>query len=141
MSQKFFAMLMIFIKFFYRCGPGLLRRERKKRTRKFAMFPSEVMAILILFHRLGYRNFKNFYLGYVPSMLGKEFPNRVSYNRFIELGQSVLIPLCAYLNTRRVSSKGIAFVDSLSLRVCHNRRISRHKTFLGIAERGKDSVD
>lgn len=105
------------------------------------MCPAEVMTLLILFHRLGYRNLKNFYLGYVPLVLGKEFPNRVSYNRFVELEQSVFIPLCAYLHTRRVPSKGIAFVDSLSLRVCHNRRISRHKTFLRTAARGKNSVD
>jgi hypothetical protein len=54
---------------------------------------------------------------------------------------SVLIPLCAYLQSRRVSSQGIAFVDSLPLKVCHNRRIPRHRTFANVAERGKNSVD
>ena len=55
--------------------------------------------------------------------------------------QSVLTPLCAYLHTCRVTSRRIAFVDAMLLKVCHNRRIPRHKTFEGIAERGKSSVD
>lgn len=119
---------------------SMFPQKKRIRHRKFKMSESEVMTLLILFHQSGYRNFKQFYTGYVPALLGKDFPNRVSYNRFIELSQSVLIPLCAYLHTRRVSSKGIAFVDSTPLRVCHNKRISRHKTFRGTAQRGKTSM-
>lgn len=74
-------------------------------------------------------------------MLKPEFPKRVSYTRFVELAQSVFLPRCAYLYTRRVTSRGIAFVDSTPIRVCHNRRSSRHRTFEGIAQRGKNSVD
>ena len=73
-------------------------------------------------------------------MLNGEFPKRVSYNRFVELAQSVLVPLCAYLSTRRVTSKGISFVDSTPLRVCRNKRIPRHKGFRGTAQRGKTSM-
>ena len=119
---------------------GLLVEGKGKRKRKYVMHPSEVMSLLILFHCSHYRNFKNYYLHYVPRVLGSEFPNRVSYNRFIELAHSVIIPLSAYLNIRRVTSRGIAFVDSMPLRVCHNKRIPRHKTFKGIAERGKTSM-
>ncbi|WP_387693354.1 transposase, partial [Photorhabdus sp. RM71S] len=35
---------------------------------------------------------------------------------------------------------GLAFVDSTSIRVCHNIRIPRHKVFDGIAKRGKGSM-
>jgi len=105
------------------------------------MSPAEVMTLLILFHHSSYRNLKHFYTQYVPKILGREFPHRVSYNRFVELEPSVLMPLCAYLHTRRVTSRGIAFVDSTPLKVCHNKRIPRHKTFASIAERGKTSVD
>lgn len=120
---------------------SLLPEHRPQRHRQFSMSPSEVMTILILFHCSGFRNLKTFYTSYVSNFLKPEFPNQVSYNRFVELEQSVLIPLCAYLNTRRVASKGIGFADSMPLRVCHNRRISRHKTFKDIAARGKTSVD
>ena len=77
----------------------------------------------------------------MPSVLKPEFPKRVSYNRFIELAKSVLIPLGAYLYTRRVTSRGIAFIDSTPIRVGHNKRIPRHRTFKGMAQRGKNSVD
>jgi len=39
------------------------------------------------------------------------------------------------------SPTGIGFVDATSLKVCHNRRIKRHKVFDGLAARGKTSVD
>ncbi|MEH2274226.1 MAG: transposase [Nostoc sp.] len=35
----------------------------------------------------------------------------------------------------------IGFIDSTSLKVCHNRRISRHRVFKDLAARGKTSVD
>ncbi len=114
--------------------------ERRKRNRKFTVSPAEVMTLLILFHRSGYRDFKHFYNDYVPFVLNRKFPERVGYNRFIELAQSVLIPVRAYLNTRRVTSKGTASVDSTPLRVCHDKRIPRHKGFKETAERGKSST-
>ncbi|CAK0751584.1 transposase [Gammaproteobacteria bacterium] len=120
---------------------SLLPDEKSQRMRESTMHPSEVMTILILFHSSGFRSLKNFYLYYVSSALGKAFPKLVSYNRFVELEKSVLIPLTAYLNTRRVTSRGIAFVDSTKLQVCHNRRIPNHKTFKEFAARGKTSVD
>ncbi len=38
-------------------------------------------------------------------------------------------------------NQGVGFVDATSLKVCHNRRIKRHKVFDGLAQRGKTSVD
>ncbi len=90
--------------------------------------------ILILFHSSNY--FKNYYTQYIPHILGKEFPKRVSY--FVELSQSVLIPLCAYLPTRRVSSQGIAFIDSTPILVYES--IPLHRTFNGEAQRGRSSI-
>lgn len=112
-----------------------------QRHRAFTLTPSEVMTIIIHFHRSHYRHFKHYYQEQVSVELRWAFPRLVSYQRFVELMPSVLIPLCAYLQSRRVSSHGIAFVDSLPLKVCHNRRIPRHRTFANVAERGKNSVD
>ena len=69
------------------------------------------------------------------------FPRIVSYNRFVELMPSALVPLCGYLQTRKGACSGISFIDSTSLKVCHNRRIHSHKVFDGCARRGKTSVD
>ncbi|MGR3952016.1 MAG: hypothetical protein QRY74_03825 [Chlamydia sp.] len=54
---------------------------------------SEVMTIFILFHIVGYRNFKTFYNGYVLQVLKRQFPNCPSYNRFLELKKSIAFPL------------------------------------------------
>ena len=115
--------------------------SQRQRQRSFTMSPSEVMTIIIHFHRSHYRNFKNYYLSCICGQaLRQEFPRRVSYNRFVELMQSVLIPLSIYLHLRRVSSRGIAFIDSTPIAVCHNRRITRHRTFVEVAQRGKNSI-
>ena len=55
--------------------------------------------------------------------------------------QGAVMPLLVFLRRCRLrSSQGIAFVDSTALKVCHNRRIHAHKTFRGIAQRGKTSM-
>lgn len=112
-----------------------------KRTRAKSLCLSEIMTILISFHQNHYRNFKHFYLDHVKQYWNGAFPGLPSYQRFVEWMPSSLIPLCVYLKHCCGSCTGIGFVDSTSLRVCHNRRIKRHKVFNGIAERGKTSVD
>ena len=72
--------------------------------------------------------------------LRSEFPNLVSYNRFVELMPTVFLPLCVYLHSRLVACRGLAFIDSTPVPVCHNKRIPRHKVFAGLAARGKTSM-
>ena len=115
---------------------GKCRRDRQKRLEL-----SEIMTILISFQTSGCRNFKTFYLGTVSCYWQDAFPNLVSYHRFIEWIPSTIVPLSAYLRSRLGTSTGIGFIDSTSLKVCHNRRIFAHKVFDGIARRGKTSVD
>jgi hypothetical protein len=100
---------------------------------------SEIMTLVIYFHQSNYRNFKHYYQKHVCAYLRGEFPGLVSYNRFVELMPGVLLPLLAYLQSSYGKCTGISFVDSTVLRVCHNRRISRHKVFKNLAERGKTS--
>ncbi len=59
---------------------------------------------------------------------------------FISVAFSVLAPLCSYLTQLKGKPTGIAFIDSTSLRICHNIRIPRHQVFEGIAKRGKISM-
>lgn len=112
----------------------------RQRQRQPTMHLSEVMTILVLFHLQGYRTFKQFYLEHVCVHLRQEFPNLVSYSRFVELQRDALLPLCAYLKRRYGHCTGIAFVDSTALAVCHNRRIHSHRVFAEVAARGKSSV-
>jgi hypothetical protein len=103
---------------------------------------SEVGTILIAFHLSDYRHFKHFYLQYVCKHLHREFPQLVSYNRFLELIPNAFIYLVSFLNRRCMGEcTGISFIDSTPLKVCHNKRIPSHKVFDGLAKRGKTSVD
>lgn len=111
-----------------------------KRQRAGQLSESEVMTILIHFHQSHYRTFKAYYTEFVAVHLQGEFPRLVSYPRFISLIPSVLVPLCAYLETCRGVCRGLSLVDSTPLAVCHNRRIKQHRVFAGLAERGKNSV-
>jgi len=101
---------------------------------------SEMMTIVVFFHWSRYRDFKTYYTTYVMQHLTAEFPDLLSYNRFVELMPRIIVPLCAYLNQRKAESTGIAFIDSTSLSVCNNRRIGQHKVFQGVAARGKTSM-
>ena len=105
------------------------------------MHMSEVMTILVWFHLVGYRNFKQVYQREVSKHLRQEFPDLVSYNRFVELQRDALVPLCIYLKYRYGHCTGISFIDSTALAVCHNRRIHSHRVFAEKAARGKSSVD
>lgn len=119
----------------------LLSSGARQRDRAAQLCLSEVMTIIVLFHSSSYRNFKAYYTEYVMQHYAGAFPRLVSYHRFVELMPSALVPLCGYLQTRKGACSGISFVDSTSLKVCHNRRIHSHQVFSGCARRGKTSVD
>ncbi len=118
--------------------PFLVGRPAK---RPATMSKSEVISICLLFHLSGFRCFKHFYMFYVQRHMQKEFPQTVSYNRFVELSQSVLLPMGIFLKTCCLGTcTGISFVDSTPIRVCHNKRIKRNKVFKDTAEVGKSTM-
>ena len=119
----------------------LLTNGLAKRIRSSSLCLSEIMTIMVHFHMSRYRTFKDYYLKHVWPHLRPEFPGLVSYNRFVELMHGAVVPLLVFLRRCRLKkSHGIAFIDSTTLKVCHNRRIHNHKTFRGIAQRGKTSM-
>ena len=119
----------------------LLANGLQHRRRERNLCLSEIMTILIAFHQSSYRNFKAYYQDLVQAQWRSAFPSLVSYQRFVEWTPSALLPLCAYLRECFGSCTGISFLDSTSLKVCHNRRIQQHKVFENLAARGKTSVD
>lgn len=115
--------------------------EVSKRNRKAGLSDSEIITLLIAFHGGHFRNFKHFYLHYVSVHLRSDFPGLVSYNRFIELSHRSAVAFMLFLHyCCRGECTGISFIDSTVLRVCHNKRIKRNKTFKGIAEVGKSTM-
>jgi hypothetical protein len=117
----------------------LLTNGKRHRDRSGQLSSSEVMTILIAFHRSDFRTFKHFYTMLKERHIA-EFPNLVSYQRFVELMPSVLLLLCGYLHSRFGKCTGIAFIDSTALAVCGNKRISRNRVFRGLAKLGKTTI-
>ena len=120
------------------CLPRKTPSERRGRRRR--LHASEVMTILVAFHQSNYRTLKHFYEKHVCVYWSSEFPDLVSYSRFVQLQQEVFTLLTLYLYTRLGECSGISFVDSTPLRVCDNRRISKHRVFMADAERTKTSM-
>lgn len=118
----------------------LLTDKVAHRERARTLSLSEVMTLLVLFQTTGFRNLKQFYCEFVTRHLRAEFPHLVSYQRFVEFEREALLPLAAYLQTRRGVCTGLSFVDSTKLIVCQNLRIPQHKQFVGLAQRGKTST-
>jgi hypothetical protein len=127
----------IFLPFWKR---KLMQDGSQKRNRPGQLSTSEIMTIIIYFHQSHYRHFKAYYKEYVCQHLRAEFPNLISYERFVILMPSVLGPLSAYLKSLYGRCHGISFIDSTALAVCDNHRIHNHKVFAGLAQRGKGSM-
>ena len=120
-------------------GEQLLLGEGQKRRKKCKLSMSKVMTIIILFHQSDYRTFKHFY-SYLHIAGSRAFPELPSYNRFVELMPRALLPLVGYLISRRGKCSGINYVDSTSIAVCKNKRISRNRVFKDLAALGKSSM-
>jgi len=133
-----------FCKEFNKAKAGHILSEeaaKKTRNRKFTLSDSEVITIMILFHLGNYRTFKHFYINYIQKHLRSDFPQTVSYNRFVELQQKAMMPMVVFLQVCCLGKcTGISFIDSTPLRVCHIRRESSHKVFKGMATKGQCSI-
>ena len=140
---ELFCMADDFCKFFDRMVAKYTFKSAVKRSyhRNSTMSKAEIMLIMILFHDSNYRCLKHFYQERVCKHLRHLFPKVVSYNRFVELEREVAVPLALFIKKVLLGKcTGISFVDSTPLRVCRNQRIHIHKTFKGIAQRGKCSM-
>ena len=115
--------------------------DLKQRNRKSTLSDSEVMTILILFHSGHYRDLKHYYINHVKNHMKSEFPETVSYNRFVELQKKVIVKLAIFLKMFCLGKcTGISYIDSTPIRVCHIKREKQHKVFKGLAQKGQCSL-
>ncbi|MGC9355017.1 MAG: IS982 family transposase [Mariniphaga sp.] len=113
----------------------------KRRNRKSSLTDSEMMSILLLFQFGQFTNFKHFYCQYVCKHLLDLFPDLLSYTRFIQLQSRVMLPLMLYLKHKGLGkSRGINYIDSTLLRVCHIKREKQNRVFEGFAAKGKSTM-
>jgi Transposase DDE domain. len=114
---------------------------KKTRNRSFTMSDSEVITIMILFHLGHCRDLKYFYNNHICIHRKKDFPNTVSYNRFVELQRKALVPMVVFLQMCCLGKcTGISIIDSTPIRACHIKREHSNKTFKGIATKGKTTT-
>jgi len=113
----------------------------KRRNRSGKLSDSEMMSIYLLFHFGQFTNFKHFYLHYVCKHLDDLFVDLISYERFNARQERVLLPLMMYLKYKGLGkSRGINYIDSTLLRVCHIKREKQNKVFKGVATKGKSTM-
>lgn len=116
-------------------------KSGKKRGPQGRLSQSEVMTIVIFFHHSNVRTFKDYYRIYIKGLIKEAFPGAPSYNRFVEIMKWCLMPLYIFMTYCRLGAvTGISFVDSTSIKICHNLRIRSNKVFKNIAARGKTST-
>jgi hypothetical protein len=113
----------------------------RHRNRSCGMSESEIITILLMYHFGDFKNFKHYYLHFICIHLQKDFPEALSYSRFIQLEPRCFMPMMFFLNFVCFGKcTGITFVDSTKIAVCHNKRIYNHKVFRETAKRGKSTM-
>ena len=70
-----------------------LLHSSKQRNRNCKMSLSEQLTIMIMYHSSYAKNFKYFYKTYIEYIHKDDFPNALSYNRFVELMPRLFLPL------------------------------------------------
>jgi hypothetical protein len=113
---------------------------KNKRGPNCSLAISEIMTILVMFQMSRFRDFKNFYTGFLCAYYKRDFPKLPSYERFVELMKRAIFPLTIFTQLKAGKQTGLYYIDSSCLPVCHIKRSRRHKTFDSIAEYGKTSV-
>ena len=118
-----------------------LLMDKKAVVPKTRMSLSEIMTILIMYHLSRYRTFKWYYTKHIMIHQRKDFPDLVSYNRFVEIMKFAFVPLILYtIKARSGKCSRISFVDSTPLKVCDNHRIHSNRVFSEYAKTGKSSM-
>jgi hypothetical protein len=120
-------------------GKVLLKDGVQKRVRESRLVLSEIITILIYAKFSGYKNFKIFFYNQ-QEQLKKDFPNLVSYSRFVELQKYVQLPLFGYLRICLKKCTGHSYIDSTKLSVCRVQRRYSHKSLSCVARLSKTST-
>lgn len=111
-----------------------------KRRRSGKLSLAEMLSIMIFYQVSDYRNFKRYYQHEIHGRLRHLFRELPSYDRFIALMPRLFMPMALMLHGMSGKKTGEYYVDSTHLAVCKNQRIGRHKTFDGLAARGKSTM-
>lgn len=114
---------------------------KKRRKRKVSLADSEIITIIFLFHFGTFRNFKHYYIYCIHEHMKRDFPDAVSYNRFVELEELIFFKLVFFLKLFAFGRcTVISFVDNTMILICHNLRRYANKILKGVATDSKDRM-
>ncbi len=91
------------------------------------------------FHISGFKSLKKFYI-FLHCYHRKEFPNLLSYKRFLVLEKRCFFPLFAFFNFVSAICDGESFIDSTALPICHIKREYVNKVFANMAKKSKSTM-
>ena len=110
----------------------------KQRNRAGQLSTSELLTILLYFYLSPCRDFKNYYLYFLPSKYRGYF-KLVGYSRIIQLMPRLILPLSIIVQSLFGEETGIYYIDSTKLQICHGKRTKGNKVFKNIAKIGRSS--
>src|SRR5688572_13219423 len=96
-----------FCKFYAEYEKNRLLPRNKQGNRKGKMHISEMLTIILMYHTSGSKNFKYFYKLHIEYLHKQDFPNAVSYNRFIELIPRLFMTLNILMHLLKKTETGI----------------------------------
>ena len=111
-----------------------------KRNRHCEMSLSELLTVMVMYHTSYAKNFKYFYKTCVEYIYKDDFPNALSYNRFVELMPRLFLPLNILSHLLFGEETGTYFIDATTIKACHNKRRYRNKVFKVFAKSSKSSM-
>ena len=129
-----------FCKIYEKAQSSKLLPSQKQRNRDSLLCLSEMLFIEILYHFSGFRTFKIFYEYGIKGKYRHLFKALPCYERFVALKKHLFMPMTLLLHFLMGDKTGVYFADSTPIKVCHNKRTSKHKVFNGLATIGKSSM-
>lgn len=117
----------------------LLTYGLRKRRRRSKLHLSEIITILIDYHRSGFKCFKDYY-GHVMYYHRKDFTNLISYDRFVALVKRALPAIRILFDSLKGEITDILFADSTPYKVCHHKRGYYHRVFGNLACKSKSTM-
>ena len=115
----------------------LLPSERQ-RNRSGRLSLSELLSVVLFFYLSPCRDFKNYYLYFLPHKY-KGYFKLVGYSRIVQLMPRLILPLSIIMQCLFGEETGVYYIDSTKLQICHGKRTKGNKVFKNIAKIGRSS--
>ena len=109
-----------------------------QRDRAGQLSLSELLTVVLYFYLSPCRDFKNYYLYFLPYKY-RDYFKPVGYSRIVQLMPKLILPLSIIIQNLSGEETGIYYIDSTKLQICHGKRTRSNKVFKNISKVGRSS--